>query len=76
MLGSSGSSAMELFRDQIMELEDKYMPDRRIIMDTTRVSFFCLLICSHLDLKSTHTPHFQNSCLISRENFEDCQLII
>lgn len=40
ILGNAGSSPLELFRDQIMELENLYLPDRRKIMDIVRSSRF------------------------------------
>ncbi|KAJ3300642.1 PRP40 pre-mRNA processing factor 40 [Kappamyces sp. JEL0829] len=40
MLGTSGSSALELYRDEIMDLEDAYLPSRRIVVDAVRGSKF------------------------------------
>ena len=40
MLGNNGSTPFELFWDEIMELEEKYRPDRRFIFDVVANSHF------------------------------------
>lgn len=36
MLGTSGSSPLEMFWDVVMEMEDEYLPARRIVVDAAR----------------------------------------
>jgi hypothetical protein len=37
MLGNNGSTPLELFRDQLMVMEDAYRVSRRAVMDIVKV---------------------------------------
>jgi pre-mRNA-processing factor 40 len=57
ILDSFGSTAMELFWDELMIMEDRYRPDRRKIFDIVRVS--CHLYRTP-NLILQHLQHFTN----------------